>query len=135
MNYINRLTIEIVSATHLFAAGYVFKQQIEWAKGFREILMAYLLMFSTLFFASVIFALWVLFLILGALYHRVYNGLHLGFMLRYMIFKQPLEFDELRYKIIKAKADKMRPKWYQFGDKIFVYCVRWALTEKEKKFQ
>lgn len=122
----------IGQAIKIFIAGSYFQDNYFWADSMSKKIWAIFSTICLILFGEIIGLLAIIVMLSGGFYHKVWNYFHLNFLIKYVLFKRPLPYDELKYKAIEVKANNMNPKWYQLSDMIFKYCVKWAFNQHKK---
>jgi hypothetical protein len=119
----------IAQLIKVFLAGMYFQDKFFWADGAIERIKVIFAVIGIIILGEIAGVFAIVIMIFGFIHHRMWDKLHLSFIIKYMVFKRPLLYDKLKYGILKQHADELHPAWYNFDDRIFKHCVYWALKK------
>lgn len=121
----NEIIGAILSANS-FVAGLFFRDQIENFKTSWEKVQFWSLLFVIFVTGFVVPIVYVIAVVTGWIYHKIFAKLHLGFIFKYIVFRRKLNYDYERGQEIHKIASRMNPKWYQIEKRIFVWIDKWV---------
>jgi hypothetical protein len=117
--------IAIIITLQIFFAGVIVGHEFDFTKSKGKLVLMGLLVATS---GSIIFIVSLVWVTIPGLFKRAYNALHIGFILRYIVFKRPLlEYTPEKLQVMKHQAMKKKKnlKWWRFGDMTYIYACNW----------
>lgn len=116
------ISIALIQA---FVAGCYYSDEIGWKKDLGERIVTYLVTTAIFLFGVVLLAGAVVLLLWSFIYHRILTYYHIPFIVRYVWLGKHLDYSEEGHMRIKERAKTLKPKWYEFNEKIFIWIDKW----------